>query len=171
MKICISGLTASGKSTLAEELSKALGIKHVHKSYKDYVDNYSKLADFTDSADKKFANSFDAEIKKLADGNCVVSTWLSPWVIDDATLRIWLDASKPVRAERRAAQHKDGSQNSTATIERIDEAAINQAKRIYNIDIFDHRIFDIEVNTEKMSIMECASAISIIALERDRKNF
>ena len=170
MKICISGLTASGKSTLAEELSKALGIKHVHKSYNEYVDSYSKLADFTASADAKFANSFDAEIKKLANGNCVVSTWLSPWIIDDATLRVWLNASESVRSERRAAQHTEVGCD-TATIERIDKAAINQAKRIYGIDMFDHRIFDIEINTEKMSIMECASAISIIALERDRKNF
>ncbi|MCL4363259.1 cytidylate kinase family protein [Candidatus Marsarchaeota archaeon] len=171
MKICISGLTASGKSTLAEELSKALGIKHIHKSYKEYVDSYSKLADFTASADKKFANSFDAEIKKLANGDCVVSTWLSPWMIEDATLRIWLNASESTRSKRRAAQHNEVGGSDISAIEGIDKAAINQAKRIYDIDIFDHSIFDIEINTEKMSIMECASAISIIALERDRKNF
>ncbi len=170
MKICISGLTASGKSTLAEELSKALGIKHIHKSYKDYIGSYSELADFTNSADKKFANSFDSEIKKLADGNCTVSTWLSPWMIDDATLRVWLNASESARAERRAGQHNESDGNIEA-IRKIDKAAIDQAKRIYNIDIFDHSIFDIEINTEKMSVMECASAISIIALERDRKNF
>ncbi|MEM0154936.1 MAG: cytidylate kinase family protein [Methanothrix sp.] len=171
IKICISGFTSSGKTTVAELVSEKLGIAHIHKSYKEYVKSEMDVAKFTENASDEFVKSFDEEIKKQAAyaGSCVLSTWLAPWFIKDATLRIWLDADIGTRAARWAKVYKVGISDAEKLVSEKDQSEIRSIKRIYGIDLNDRSIFDIIINTGKIAPNETAEMICIAAKASEKQ--
>lgn len=176
IKICISGLASSGKTTLGEILAERLNISHIKESYKNSTngdeDIISLLKELTAKNDKKFAEVFDNKIRALADqGNCVVTTWLGPWIIKDATVRVWLNASVEERARRRAKKNNTEYASTLGFIRDYDRLTINHFKNVYGIDVTERGIFDLELNTEKLNINEIVEIISIIALSRENSKF
>lgn len=165
IKLCISGFTASGKTTVANLVSAKLGIVHIHKSYKEYVKSELQIAKFTDNASEEFVKKFDNDIKKQAAsaGSCVLSTWLAPWFVEDATLRIWLHADIRVRAARWAKEYHIDSADAEKLVFEKDQSEILSIKRIYGIDINNRSIFDMIINTEKIGPKECAEIICLAA--------
>ena len=169
IRICVSGLTGSGKTTIGMEIARRFGIEHVQKSYKEYVNDYSKIADFINGLDDDFVKAFDNEIVRMAEGkNCIVTTWLGPWLIKDATLRVWLDASLETRAKRWAGKQGKDYESAFREIAEKDTATIESTKKVYGFDLSsDHNVFDISINTEKVNIEECISIITVMAFKRD----
>ncbi len=177
MKICIGGFTSSGKTTLGETLSKELGIRHINPSYKSMVKNDEKkviglLDDLMVKEDKDVAKDFDAEVVKMSnEGDCVVSTWIGSWIIKDATARVWLNASQETRAARRAKAKGMDQDEALEFINEYDRKSSDYFKGVYGIDVTDHSIFDIELNTEKLSISDMASIVSLLAAQKDTERF
>ncbi len=62
MKICISGLTGTGKTTLGDELAKELGIEHIKPTYKSKVASDDELLRFLKNASKAYIKEFDDDI-------------------------------------------------------------------------------------------------------------
>ncbi|MEM3227444.1 MAG: cytidylate kinase family protein [Candidatus Micrarchaeaceae archaeon] len=181
IKICISGLTGSGKTTLGTIISKELGILHITKAQtQTYSEIENRLKEkpnralsIGQSATPKYAKLFDSEIVKAASKhNCVVTTWLGPWMIKDATLRIWLNASFEERARRKANDMRISLKKAKAYVLEKDFYAIKQFRRIYGIDIIhDHNIFDLEINTEKLDHTKVAAVVSMLSLLKDSRRF
>ena len=101
----------------------------------------------------------------MADKNCVVTTWLGPWIVN-ADLRIKVFCPDNIRSERVAK--RDGMDKKTALkhiIER-DEANHKRYLSVYKIDIYKTNIFDICLNSGKLSKEElkniALSTINII---------
>jgi cytidylate kinase len=165
IKVCISGFTASGKTTIAELVANKLGIEHIHKSYKEYVKSEFDIAKFTSEASEQFVKSFDNEIKKLAEEStsCVLSTWLAPWMVKDATLRVWLYASLEERAKRWSKNYKTDIKTAEKLISEKDQSEVDSIKKIYNIDLNDRSIFDIVINTGLIGPQESADIICLAA--------
>ncbi len=177
MKICIGGLASSGKTSLGEALSKELGINHVHESYKSMVNNNDKevvklLGSLSAKHDKGVAKGFDSKIIEESNkGDCAISTWIGAWVIKDATVRVWLDASEETRAKRRAKINHMNSKEALEFIRKYDAANIKYFNDVYKIDLTDHSIFDMTLNTDRMAIDEVVSAVSMLAALRDKNRF
>jgi predicted cytidylate kinase len=179
LRICISGLTGSGKTSLGSELASDLGVMHITKaqtkSYSIFKSDKNKLSKNSreiETANEKYAKDFDSEIAKLASTHdCIVSTWLGPWVVKNATLRVWLDASLDERVRRKARQKKITISEARRYVMSKDRNTIDSFKKLYNIDIMDHAIFDIAVNTERLSRKDIISVISLLSAEKDRIMF
>lgn len=177
MKICLGGFASAGKTTLGEALSRELNIRHIHSSYKGMVSNDDNavlglLNDLVAKRDRKVAKGFDADIVNESNKrDCVVSTWIGAWMIKDATVRIWLDASQEARAKRRAGINRMSAKDALKFIKDYDAANIRYFKDVYKIDITDHSMFDMALNTERMNINEMVSAISLLSAQRDIKRF
>ncbi len=178
MKICLSGLTASGKTTIAERLSVELNIAHISKSkaksYGHFVeDSRIKGNDrIIETAHPRYANSFDKEIARLAKKqDCVISTWLSPWIITGPALRVWLNANEKDRLSRSAKRRHMSLKEAKAYVEMKDREAMRSFKRIYGINVMEHDIFDIEINTSHMHIDDVVSVIAMMAVLKDSKRF
>lgn len=176
IKICISGFASSGKTMLGELLAERLNILHVKESYKDSTNGdeeiISLLKELSAKNDKKFAEDFDNRVKALADrGNCVITTWLGPWIIKDATIRVWLNASVEERARRRAKKNNTEYANTIEFIRSYDKLTISHFENVYGIDITKHGIFDLELNTEKLSTDEIVEVISLLTLSRENSKF
>lgn len=161
MKICVSGFTASGKSSLSELLSKRLDYNLVTSSYKPLVKDYLNMASFVINANPEFIKSFDNDIISRSTDNSVISSWASPWLIKDADLRVWLFSDINKRAERRIKQMKLNISNEVMVnfIKNVDESNISVFKKMYNIDMDDTSIFDICINTGKIDIEKSVELI------------
>jgi len=105
MIIAISGLTGSGKNTLGELVAKKLGYKLICPTFKDLAAKEGiSLMEFQKKAEKDhdIDKKFDAVLKEMVaktNGNCVVTTWLGPWIVD-TDLNIKVSAPLGVRAKR-----------------------------------------------------------------------
>src|SRR5271155_5201617 len=114
LRICISGFTDSGKTTLGDMLAKEMNILHVTKyitdTYKTFKQEDTKKdhdSTIRETANKGNAKPFDDEVTKLSEANnCVVTTWLGPWIVKEPTLRIWLNASPKERVRRCSVEKK-----------------------------------------------------------------
>lgn len=151
MIIAIAGLTGSGKNTLAELLAKELGYRHVDPTFKDLAAREGiSLMEFQEKAEKDpdIDKKFDAALKEqAAAGNCVISTWLGPWMVD-ADLRIKLVAPVEVRAKRIAERDGMSLDEAVRHVKERDERNRERYKKLYGIDIYDEDIFDAVFSAE-----------------------
>jgi predicted cytidylate kinase len=181
LRICISGFSATGKTAVGEELAKRLGIMHITKKTmdsfkkfmeenKDAKDDNTRLAETTST--KEAADDFDSEVVRLAkENNCVVSTWLGPWFVKDATLKIWLNTRFDERVRRRAVDKGISIEEAREEVKKKDALTKRNIKKLYGIDIMDHSGFDIEINTERFAKEEEVAMIAMLALEREKGSF
>lgn len=151
MIIAISGLTGSGKNTLGELVAKELGYKLVCPTFKDLAEKEGiSLMEFQKKAenDPDIDRKFDAVLKEQAQGNCVVTTWLGPWIVD-ADLRIKLSAPAEVRAERIADRDSMTREEAVEHVHDRDESNRSRYKKLYGIDIYSEDVFDAVLDSGK----------------------
>ena len=161
MIIAVSGLSGSGKTTVANVLAKRLGLKAVTTTLRDLAlrmhlsleEALARRAEL--DLDRKLDEFLVNSAKK---GNCVVASRLACWLLPDADLKVWLAASPEVRARRIAIrEHKIFTKVLEETKKR-DARDIETYKRIYGWDISKHD-FCFIVNTDALSADEVSEAI------------
>jgi predicted cytidylate kinase len=176
MKICIGGLSGSGKTTLGELLAEELGVEHITKTQtntyaemmQDVREGLTRGLSRNELSNPKYIRKFDREIVARARGkNCVITTWLSPWMVKDATLRVWLNASFEERAKRIAKRAGMSIAKARRKIAMKDRIAIGDFRKTYGIDVYDHSIFDIELNTERLDSKASIAVISMLAMLKE----
>lgn len=152
MIIAVSGLTGSGKNTLGELLAKELGYKLICPTFKDLalkekisLMEFQKKAEKDENIDKKF----DAVLKEMVaktNGNCVITTWLGPWMVD-ADFRIKVSAPLEIRAERVAKRDGMTVAQAKKHVKERDDNNQKRYKKVYGIDIYDESKFDAVLNS------------------------
>lgn len=173
MIICIAGLGGSGKSPIADSLAKKLRIKHIAKSFKQVSGDGKDLVKFVKNVKTDVDRNLDkAIIEDAHRGDCVVSTWLGPWMIKDANVRVWLNASLETRAKRKAKSLGMSLREAESYLKTIEEADAKRWKKLYGFDIIkDHDLFDMEINTDKLKIKESVELIALLSLVKGKKKF
>lgn len=163
MIVAIAGFAGSGKTTLGTALAKKLGYALVAPTFKDLanregisLDEFQKKAERDKNIDLKFDEYLKAEAKK---GNCVVTTWLGPWMVD-ADLRVWLYAPLEVRAKRVSGRDNFSAKEAAEHIKRREDGNRARYLKLYGIDIFETSSFDICLNSENFSPEEMAEMLA-----------
>ena len=161
--ICISGLVGSGKDTVSDLVAKKLGFSRVKLSFKDAAKQkgislmeYHAYVEKDLTIDKEFDRMVIKEARKQ---NSVISTWLGPWLIPDAALKVWLDASPKTRADRISARD---SMSKSKALKHVTERDMHNRGRymaLYGVDLFVHSNFHLQINTEKYSPEQLADII------------
>jgi len=172
MIICISGMSGSGKTTIARMLADELKIRHVNRSFKEFATG-KQLVAFQKRVKPSFDRSFDKEIiREAKSADSVVSTWFGPWMVKDSSLNVWLRAGLETRVRRIASANHLALREARSYIKRKDGNNILRARKVYGIDIVnDHSVFDIEINTERMKPKEEVALIAMLSVERGGKRF
>ncbi|MDE1870648.1 MAG: cytidylate kinase family protein [Candidatus Micrarchaeota archaeon] len=169
--ITISGLTGSGKTTLGRKIGKMLGIRHIWKTHKAFSGK-AKVVEFTRKASVGFERSFDRNIVgEAGKQDCVVTTWLGPWLIKEASVRVWLYADIGSRIRRKADELKVSAVMARKYVEEKDKLNKVRFKKIYGIDIDDHGGFDLLINTSRLSPGQCANMVIFLTQEKMKKKF
>ncbi|NYZ77033.1 cytidylate kinase family protein [Candidatus Micrarchaeota archaeon] len=161
MIIAVWGFTGSGKNTLGKLLAEKLGYRMVCPTFKDLAKEQGiplmelqKRAEKDHSIDRKF----DELLKKeIAGGDCVVTTWLGPWMAD-ADVRIKLVVSEKTRAERVAGREGISVKEALKHVRERDGNNIKRYKAVYGIDITDEEIFDAILDGERSTPEELLKA-------------
>ncbi|MBD3210554.1 AAA family ATPase [Candidatus Micrarchaeota archaeon] len=153
MIIAISGLTGSGKNTLGSLLADKLGCKLVCPTFKDLARKegiplmeFQKRAEKDPDIDKKF----DELLKEQATGDCVVTTWLGPWMVD-ADLKIKLSAPAETRARRIAERDSMELEGALKHVKERDRRNRERYLKLYGIDIYDESIYDAVLDSGRHS--------------------
>ncbi len=150
MIIAVAGLTGSGKNTLGEKLAERLNYRLVCPTFKDLAEKEGiSLMEFQKKAtkDPDIDKKFDAVLKEqAAKGNCVVTTWLGPWMVEP-DIRIWVYLSDDIRLQRIANRDKISVASAKQHMKERDDNNRKRYSKLYKIDIDDHGNFDACLNS------------------------
>jgi len=171
MIIAVTGLAGSGKNTFGAALAEELGLRVVCPTFKDLAKaegvsllEFQKMAHADPEIDKKFDKHLKEESTR---GNCVVTTWLGPWMVD-ADFRIWVEAPLEVRAKRLAKREGMTDEEALEHTKKRDADNRERYLKLYDIDIMDHKDFDLEISSEEHLPVEMVK-IALSALEKNKK--
>lgn len=163
MIVAVSGLGGSGKDTLGRAVAKELGLRVVCPTFKTLAqDEGISLMEFQEKAknDPEIDRKFDDALKReCAEGDCVVTTWLGPWMVE-ADFRVWVFAPLKVRAGRIAKRDGLSVEDALAHIEKRDEDNRERYLKLYGIDILDTQKFDMALNSGNYSPEEMAKIVA-----------
>lgn len=150
MIIAVAGLSGSGKNTLGKMIAKEFDYRVVCPTFKDLAAKegvslmeFHKMAENDPEIDKKFDHFIREETVK---GNCVVTTWLGPWIVD-ADIRIKVFALAKTRASRVAGRDNLTYEQALQHINDRDNNNRRRYKKLYNIDIDNIDVFDACLNS------------------------
>jgi cytidylate kinase len=169
MLITIGGSVGSGKTTLADKISKKFGMERVSAGSvmrtmaaerNVSLLEFSKYAESHPGVDKEI----DARQKELAVGcakrsGCVVDGRLSAYMLP-SDLRIWLDAPLDVRAGRVAKREGISVKIARRDILVREKSENKRYKEIYGIDLDDREAYDLVINTEKFGVEALVGIVS-----------
>ncbi len=165
--IVVSGPPGSGKTTQAKMIAEHYGLRYhsagiifrsIAKEKGLSLEELSVLASKDPSIDIEIDRRTYEEALK---GDVVIDGHLTSWVISEiADVRIYVTASLITRIKRIA--HRDGKSFEEAAIETIVREYLQYRRFIeyYGIDPYDTSIFDIVVNTDRLSPQEVFEIIS-----------
>lgn len=168
MIITISGPPGSGTSTLKDNLEEAYDC-HVISGGKIFrkmaQDKGLTLSELTQKAEDNTSidNELDKRIEKYAKnfqrGNIkqqydhlIVESRLSAWLAPDEAYNIWLTASLEERCRR-----VDGRKETVQELKDREQSERSRYIRMYDVDIEDHNLYDLMINTEYHSVDETFS--------------
>jgi len=165
MIITISGKAGSGKDTIGKLLSKKLGFKMIKGTMKTYAKRMGidilefemKYAEKSDEWDKKLDEWQKKVIKKYKD--CILVSMLSAYNIPNADFKIFLTASVKARANRISKRDKIPKKNAVDYVKKRDRVTRNRIKRIYGIDFWDKKFYDMVIDTSKLEPEKIVSKI------------
>ena len=159
MLLTISGPAGSGKSTAAAALAEALDYDHVSGGdiFRDLADErgltpleLNKQAEEDDDIDR----DLDRRLREIAAtrDDLVLESRLAGWMAGEhADFRVWLDAPLSVRAERIADREDKPVEVARSETERRGESEARRYLEYYDIDIEELTIYDLAVNTARLS--------------------
>lgn len=169
--ITVSGSPGSGVTTLCEGLADVLDCGYISggEVFRRIADDRGmSLRELTAEASstEEIDRELDRRLQRIAwkwgdaDKPFVLESRLAGWLAgDDADLRIWLDAPEEVRVERTADREELGAEMRVREV--LDQS--RYASR-YGIDLSDHSIYDLTVNTARWS-PEGTLAVVLSAVE------
>ena len=159
MLVTISGPAGSGKSTAAAALAEALDYDHVSGGdiFRELADErgltpleLNKLAEEDDQIDR----DLDRRLREIAasrDG-VVLESRLAGWMAGEhADFWVWLDAPLSVRARRIADREDKSVEMARSETEQRSESEARRYREYYGIDIEELTIYDLALNTARLS--------------------
>ncbi len=169
MLITIGGSVGSGKTTLADSISKKFGMERVSAGTvmrtmaaerKVSLLEFSKYAESHSGVDKEIdARQKEMAVRCAKKSGCVVDGRLSAYMLP-SDLRIWLGAPLDVRARRVAKRERVSEKIARRDILVREKSEKKRYKEVYGIDLDDRDIYDIVLNTEKFGVEDLVSIVS-----------
>lgn len=157
--ITIGGLHGTGKSSVADIVSKRFGLKRVSagvifrelaKKRGLTLEEFSIVAEDDESIDREL----DALLKTTAmKGNVLLDGQLAGWMAGDyANFKILLTASVDARVKRIAERDEVSLEHARRETLNREKSERERYLEFYGVDISDQSIYDLVLNTEKYDL-------------------
>ena len=166
--ICVCGMTASGKSTVARKIAQKYGLRlfsggdalkalALEMGYKPldrgwweseeglrFLQQRQNTPNFDKKVDQKL-------LEQARKGNVVLDSWTMPWLFKNG-YKIWIDASKKVRAKRLARRDEMTLGEAAKVMKEKEEATKAIYSRLYGFHLGeDFSPFDMIVDTDRLN--------------------
>jgi cytidylate kinase len=177
--LSISGMTGSGKSTVAKRLATKYGLDYFsggnalkslakEEGYNPEIRGWWETPQglkFLQQrmGDSTFDRRIDEKILELAkQGNVVLDSWTMPWLLDEG-FKIWLDASPKVRAKRVVKRDGISMEEALKALTEKDEKTREIYKRLYGFDLgHDLSPFDFVLSTDELDPKEVFHVVCLV---------
>ncbi len=153
MRIAISGKSGCGNTTVTTLLAETLGYTKINFTFRNLAaEKGFDFWDFCKMAESDF--SYDKELDKrqvemaMAEENCVLGSRLAIWMLKEANVKVYLNASTKERAKRIFQREKGDFQTRLTQTKNRDDNDTNRYKTIYGIDNNDTSVADLVIDTE-----------------------
>lgn len=171
MKIAISGKSGCGNTTVSRMLAQRLGITWINYTFRMMAEDkgisFEQLRRLAES-DDGYDRELDAHQVMLArEGDCVLGSRLAVWMLEEADLKVFLDASEEVRSQRITSREGGDPSKRMEETRARDAADSARYRRIYGIDNTDTSAADLVIDTEQNTPEEIVDQI-ISFLERKK---
>ncbi len=154
--ITVSGLSGAGKSTVAQAIAKATGLTYVSAGeiFREVAKEQGvPLLKLVKTRNPELDFEVDKRTLEYAmKGNVVLDGRLTGWIAGDwADFRVWVRCKLRVRAKRVALRDKISFDEAVRMIRARDNADIKIYKKLYKIDLLDESIYDLVMDTTRLS--------------------
>ncbi len=186
MKVIVSGLTASGKSSVSKMLAEKFGLKYFSASSK--LRDILPKKDFQVWESKKGIDAVKLRLrnpiydKKLdsfilsyfkRSNNIIIDSWVAAWKIKDRkTIKIYIKADDKMRAMRVSKRDKIPFKKAFNFMKEKDMLTARIYKKIYNIDVKnDLAPFDLVIDSSYLDLESCLNICSDFILKQRKIKF
>jgi cytidylate kinase len=177
--ICISGMTGSGKSTVAKKLAAKYGLDYFsggnalktlahEEGYDPDMKGWWETAEglrFLQQrmGDPAFDRRVDEKLLELAEqGNVVLDSWTMPWLLKEG-FKIWLEASPQVRAKRVVNRDDISIEEAIKALKEKDERTRQIYTGLYGFDLgHDLSPFNLVLATDELDSNEVFHAVCLV---------
>jgi len=157
MLVTVSGPPGSGTTTNAAAIAERFDFQHTSGGdiFRQLAEERGHtLAEFNELAetDPQIDRDLDRRLYEIAreQTDVVLESRLAGWLAgEQATLRIWLDAPRSVRAARIADRESKTVQEAREATEEREASESRRYQEYYGIDINDLSIYDLVLNTAR----------------------
>jgi cytidylate kinase len=175
MLITISGLPGSGTTTTARLVRKDLDLEHVTAGmiFRNLaVERNMTLQEFSEYAEEHPEVDWELDrrmVNRGKEGDVILEGRLTAWMAEREgleALKVWLTAPEEIRAERVAQREGITKDQALEANRDREESERTRYQDIYDIDLTDRSVYDLEVNTHKNDPDEVAERVVEAAEER-----
>jgi cytidylate kinase len=177
--ICISGMTGSGKSTVAKRLAEKYGLGYFsggnalkilaqEEGYNSDVRGWWETAEGLNflkqrMGDPAFDKKIDEKMLELAaEGNIVLDSWTMPWLLKEG-FKVWLEASSQVRAKRVVTRDSISVEDALKALTEKDERTRQIYKSLYGFDLgHDLTPFNLVLATDELDADDIFYAVLLV---------
>jgi len=153
LRIAISSKSGCGNSTVSGMLSRKLGLKLINYTFHDLAEekkiNFEELCLLAEDDDKYDLFVDKRQVELAASGKCIMASRLAIWLLKNSDLKVYLEASPQVRADRIAGREGLNVEEALTAMANRDKRDHQRYLRLYGIDIDKYDFVDLVVDTEK----------------------
>lgn len=153
VRIAISGRSGCGNTTVSRMLAERLDISFINYTFRALASEiHMPLEEIIEKAKTDF--SYDRmvdekQVELARRSSCVLGSRLAIWMLPEADLKIYLEASEQTRA-RRILNREGGSLKDILEFTAMrDREDTRRYKELYNIDNTDFSLAHLTIDTEK----------------------
>jgi cytidylate kinase len=164
IRIAISGRSGCGNTTVSKMIANTLGLRFVNFTFRSLAEERNldlkkmlELASKDDSIDREL-DSRQVQLALEADG-CVLGSRLAIWMLKEADLKIYLNASPQTRAMRIVTREGGNLDEVAAFTSERDRQDHERYMRIYNIDTDNYNFADLIIETDSISVQQVVDLI------------
>jgi cytidylate kinase len=177
--ICISGMTGSGKSSVAKRLAEKYGLSYFsggdalrilaqEEGYNSDLRGWWETVEGLNflkqrMSDLAFDKKIDEKLLELAaEGNIVLDSWTIPWLLKEG-FKVWLEASPEVRAKRVVTRDHISIEEALKALTEKDERTREIYKTLYGFDLgHDFTPFNLVLSTDELDPDDVFYAVSLV---------
>ena len=164
VRIAISGKSGCGNSTVTRLVAQELGLRIINYTFKDMAVekgiSFEEMVELANSHPPRYDLELDRKLVEMAAApGCVLGSRLAIWLLEDADLKIYLEAPPEVRARRIAQREGVRFQEAHKAMRRRDRLDRERYKKIYRIDVDRYRFADLVLDAEALDQYEIARAV------------